>query len=118
MKNIDVSQGRFEAHQLNFDFRGLCFGNIFLAGDAAGLVYPFTGEGIHPAFVSGEEIAKRIINDEYEINIRDILIKKRVQDVILQILIKSGLFRPLIHEIIAMALKSKLLRPKTVKIFT
>lgn len=118
LKNIDVSNGKYEAHTLNSDFQGFHFGNIFLVGDAAGLVYSFTGEGIHPALVSGEEIAKKIMDEKYEIKMEDILQKKRLQYFITQFLIKIGPMRIIGHEAILLILKNKLLRSKTVKIFT
>ncbi|MFZ5797321.1 MAG: NAD(P)/FAD-dependent oxidoreductase, partial [Thermodesulfobacteriota bacterium] len=51
-----------QADLINFDFRGVAFGNIWLVGDAAGLASGLTGEGIHPAIVSGESVARKIIN--------------------------------------------------------
>jgi flavin-dependent dehydrogenase len=44
----------------NADFRGWKFGNIFLVGDAAGLLNPVTTEGIYYAVKSGEGVAKFI----------------------------------------------------------
>ncbi len=48
------------AERISFDYRGCSFGNIFLAGDAAGLASGLTGEGIYPAIVSGEAVADSI----------------------------------------------------------
>ena len=49
------------AEFINYDYRGWRFReNIFLAGDAAGLASGLTGEGIYPAIISGEAIAKHI----------------------------------------------------------
>lgn len=77
---IDVSRGRFEASPINFDYQGYKFGNIFLVGDAAGLASGLTGEGIYQALVSGEEIAKMIIDEKYvSERMRDILKKKQAQ---------------------------------------
>ncbi len=46
---------------INYDYRGWRFkGNIFLAGDAAGLASGLTGEGIYPAIISGNAIAQHI----------------------------------------------------------
>jgi geranylgeranyl reductase len=60
--SINLKEAEFEACLTNADYQGYKFGNIFLAGDAAGLANPFTGEGIYSALLSGEEIAKKIIN--------------------------------------------------------
>lgn len=74
---INVSRGIFEASPINYDYQGHEFGNIFLIGDAAGLASGLTGEGIYQALVSGEEVAKIIINEKYESErIREIIRKK------------------------------------------
>lgn len=56
------------AEYINFDFRGWRFGNIFLAGDAAGLASGLTGEGIYPAIVSGEAIAHSIVDHGHDLS--------------------------------------------------
>jgi flavin-dependent dehydrogenase len=42
-------------------------GRVLLAGDAAGLVDPLTGEGIHSAIVSGQAAAAAILSNAPEI---------------------------------------------------
>jgi len=77
--NFTYFEKDFESATLNFCYKGCIFGNIFLAGDAAGLVSKFKGEGISYALTSGEEIGKRIINPDYkmpEIN-RVLRVKKK-----------------------------------------
>lgn len=64
-RNIDVSCARFEAYTINYDYRGWDFGQVFLVGDAAGLVSGLTGKGILPALLSGEEVARKILNADY-----------------------------------------------------
>ena len=64
-RGIDSSKGRYESCPINVDFRGYRFGNIFLIGDAAGLASSLTGEGIYQALISGEEIAKLILNPKH-----------------------------------------------------
>jgi geranylgeranyl reductase len=61
-EGIDCSNGRYEGFPINFDYRGHAFGNVFLAGDAAGLASGLTGEGMHQALVSGEEVAMSIMD--------------------------------------------------------
>jgi len=66
---LDTSKLRCEAFRGNADYRGWRFPsdsgdtNIFLAGDAAGLLNPVTTEGMYYAVKSGEAIAKYIRND-------------------------------------------------------
>ena len=78
-KNEKNFYQNFGAALINYSYRGCVFGNIFLAGDAAGLASKATGEGIVPALVSGEEIGKKILNPNYQTrNLDKILkIKKR-----------------------------------------
>ncbi len=62
---IDLTTGKAQAGNINFDYRGTEFHRqqkIFLAGDAAGLASGLTGEGIFPAIVSGEYVGRKIIN--------------------------------------------------------
>lgn len=63
--NIDISKAKFEAFSINYDYRGYNFGNIYLAGDAAGLAAGLTGGGIYQAMASGDEISKMIIDKNY-----------------------------------------------------
>lgn len=54
-----------QAELINFDYRGHRFNNRWLVGDAAGLASGLTGEGIHPAIVSGEAVARTILDPAY-----------------------------------------------------
>jgi geranylgeranyl reductase len=58
---IRTSGYRISGCPENYLFRGLKFGKIYLCGDAAGVAYPATGEGIFPAMVSGECVARDIL---------------------------------------------------------
>ena len=59
---FDLSQERGRAEYINYDYKGWSFRDTFLVGDAAGLASGLTGEGIYPAIVSGEEVAKTILD--------------------------------------------------------
>jgi geranylgeranyl reductase len=61
-RGIALDGTRQRAEFVNFDYRGWNFGTVFLAGDAAGLASGLTGEGIFPAIVSGEAIARYILH--------------------------------------------------------
>jgi geranylgeranyl reductase len=60
-----LSDYKGTAEYINFDYRGYRFKNIFLVGDAAGLASGLTGEGIYPAIVSGETVARCITTPEF-----------------------------------------------------
>jgi len=54
---------------------------VFLAGDAAGLTSGILGKGIHPAFLSGKQVAKDILGENTSSNlIKNWLRKKREQE--------------------------------------
>lgn len=114
---VDVSKGEYQAHTINFDYQGYKFGNIFLAGDAAGFASGFTGEGIYPALISGEEIAKLIIDQKYmPEKIKELIATKNTHNKILSVLEKSGPVREVEYESIALLLKTRLLNQKIAKV--
>ena len=56
----------FEGATLEVSFRGLHFaGGVHLAGDAAGVPSALTAEGIYSALVTGEEVARGILDPAY-----------------------------------------------------
>jgi len=94
---INITNGKYEAFMIDYGYNGHKFGNIFLAGDAAGLASGLTGEGIYQALVSGEEIAKSILDKNYESEkIKDLLETKIKHDKLMHFLISCGIFRTLI----------------------
>ncbi len=64
-RGFDLTNSPAKAEFINFDYQGHQFGNTWLIGDAAGLASGLTGEGINPAIVSGNEIAKQIMDPLY-----------------------------------------------------
>lgn len=61
--SLDTKKLKSEGMRGNADYRGWKFGNVFLVGDAAGLLNPVTTEGIYYAVKSGEGVAKSIRGD-------------------------------------------------------
>jgi geranylgeranyl reductase len=83
---IDYRNARFAAAPVNCLYRGIKFGNIFLVGDAAGLVSACTGEGVAYALTSGEDVARHLLDTAYDFdNIRKILTYKKRQEFILSV---------------------------------
>lgn len=63
---IDPGDAPYEGAAIEVQFCGFDFaGNVHLVGDAAGMPSGLTAEGIYPALVSGEEVARRIIEPGY-----------------------------------------------------
>lgn len=60
-RGLNLAANRPRASLISFDYRGARFGNILLAGDAAGLASGLTGEGIAAALYSGRAAARAIL---------------------------------------------------------
>ncbi len=79
--NFDEPAKKLEAAPINYLYQGSVFGNVFLIGDAAGLVSRATGEGISSAMISGQEIGRKIIDKGYQMpELKKILELKKRQE--------------------------------------
>ena len=101
---------RGEAEYINFDYRGYRFKNIFLVGDAAGLASGLTGEGIYPAIVSGETVARQIVDAHFN----SLELKKMIKNHcrhgrMVSILGKNKFISSFLAELITFCLKKHLL---------
>ncbi len=115
--NIDISKSKYQGFPINACYQGCKFGNIFLAGDAAGLAFDVTGEGIYSALVSGEEVAKIIMDDNYSSqNINNLLKAKKKQKLVIMLLKIVGPFRNPVYNIFAILLENKLFLALMMKI--
>jgi len=81
--NFDVKWNEVQACTLNCDYKGYKFGNVFLAGDAAGLVSALSGEGIYPAILSGRQVALDILGKKENL-LRTWLINKKFQEILVK----------------------------------
>ncbi|MDJ0765124.1 MAG: NAD(P)/FAD-dependent oxidoreductase [Myxococcota bacterium] len=63
---LHLNSGPTQAGTIGCGYMGYRFGRVFLAGDAAGLASPLTGEGIAQALISGREVAKEIMTPGYQ----------------------------------------------------
>lgn len=81
LRNIDLSTGKAQAALINFDYQGWNFAPVYLVGDAAGLASGFTGEGIFPAIVSGETVARTILDSNYQpIRLNRLLLRQKMHN--------------------------------------
>lgn len=63
---LDHAGARLEGATLEVQYLGFHFGGgVHLAGDAAGVPSALTAEGIYPALVTGEEVARRILDPAF-----------------------------------------------------
>ncbi len=108
--DIDLDQSKMSSGLINYDFQGWRFGNFFLAGDAAGLASPLTGEGIYPAIVSGEEIARTILDPGYEgYAMKKLLARHRLHRTVVSLTGSNRLACRLVMESLVLALRSGLI---------
>ncbi len=106
--DLDITNAKYESFPISYDYRGYIFDNVFLTGEAAGLACGFTGEGIYQALVSGEEVAKTILDNGYVSQpMLKILKYNRIQHNLLKFLIKAGPLRNFIFNMIVLLLKNK-----------
>ncbi len=117
--NFNIAQAKYESFPVNYDYQGYAFGNIFLAGEAAGLASGLTGEGIYQALVSGEEIAKLIIDKNYVSKpMIEILNYNKTQLRILQVFYFAGPFRNSLYNLIIKLFQSKFVNEKIINGFS
>lgn len=84
---IDRGETPFEAATIEAAWAGVVFPNsTYLAGDAAGAASGLSGEGIYGALISGEEVARTIIEPGYpRPKLESWLRSKRVQDAVAEL---------------------------------
>ena len=116
---IDISKSKFEAFPINCDYRGFHFGNVFLIGDAAGLVSTYTGEGIYQALASGEEVANIILNPEHkQKKIKEIRREVLIHHIMLIIVFLFGPLRNQLFNFVTYCVRNKFLAKSLARILT
>lgn len=118
-KGIDVSNAIYQSAPINYDFRGLQFGNTFLIGDAGGFASALTGEGIYQALISGEAAANIILDKNHVSEDLKIVIRyNSIQKKIMHFLHRSGILRGCIQELIVILLNNKRIKAKINRSFS
>lgn len=98
------------AEYINYDYRGWDFGNMFLAGDAAGFASGLTGEGIYPAIVSGEYIARQLAGIEGDDkNFHRLVRMQKIHASALNLTGKNSLMAGILAEAVTFALRTGIL---------
>jgi geranylgeranyl reductase len=106
-KNIDYSGLRLETYPISFDYKGVRFGNIFLIGEAAGMASGLTGEGIYQSMVSGQEVARMIIDPDYiPAQLDKALRYNSIQHKIMDLFNWSHTIRNFLHELLLIAMNN------------
>ncbi|MCI5120812.1 MAG: NAD(P)/FAD-dependent oxidoreductase [Candidatus Electrothrix sp. AUS4] len=99
-----------QAALINYDYRGHSFGPVWLIGDAAGLASGLTGEGIYPAVVSGQAVARQIVDPCSDSKDLSVLLRRHRQHLRLVRLSQGGAACSFIlMEVLALLLRSRIL---------
>ncbi len=118
-KGLDISNATYSSWPISYDYRGIRFDNTFLAGEAAGLASGFTGEGIYQSLVSGETVAKTILDKNHNSKEFVAVLKyNSIQNKIMKTLSKAGPLRGPIQETIVMALNNPAIQKRINRSFS
>lgn len=112
-RDIDPGTAELQSYPIACDYRGYHFGNIFLTGEAAGLASWFTGEGIYQSLVSGQEVARLIIDPNYEpVMLHQALKYNRVLERIIRLFLIAGPLKGLLQEFLIFLMNRKKIRDR------
>jgi geranylgeranyl reductase len=119
MQGIDIGNARLESCPISYDYRGIRFGNIFLVGEAAGLASGLSGEGIYQALVSGQEVARMIIDPAYKPEALKAVVRfNTIQNRFMRVLYRAGIFRGLMIELIIWLMNNNRIRNRVSSVFS
>jgi geranylgeranyl reductase len=92
-RNYKYDEKDFLAAPVNYLYKGHKFGNIFLIGDAGGFTSRMHGGGMNNGIISGKEVAKIILNPNYQpIKIEGLIRDKIKEDKMLDFVLKLPLW--------------------------
>jgi flavin-dependent dehydrogenase len=118
-KGIGTGDAKLESHPIGYDYRGVRFGNIFLAGEAAGLTSGLTGEGIYQSLASGQEVAHMIMDPDYSPELLGRVLKyNRMLERIKRSFLLAGPFRGFMQELFVCSLNLKPVRMRVKDTFS
>ena len=107
-KQVDRGDALLESYPIGYDYRGTRFGNIFLAGEAAGLASGFTGEGIYQSLASGQEVAAMITDRDHDpLLLREVIKYNRILERVMKVFRLAGPFRGGLQEILLILMDRK-----------
>ena len=112
-RNIDPGDARLESYPVAYDYRGVKFDNTFLVGEAAGLASGFTGEGVYQSLVSGQEVARMILDPMHKADKLDQVLKyNRILERVMALFRWAGPLRGALQEFLVILMNKEWLRKK------
>lgn len=110
---IDPGNAKLESCPISYDYCGVKFENIFLVGEAAGIASGFTGEGIYQSLVSGQEVAKMILDPSYEpSSLKEVVKYNRTVYRVFKIFRMAGPLKGHLHELLVFLMNRRRIRDK------
>ena len=117
--SIDPGSSILETCPIGCDYRGVKFGRIYLAGEAAGMASGFTGEGIYQSLVCGQEVGRMILDPAYKpLQLQEALRYNRILERVLNLFRFAGPFRGALQELLLILMNRDWLRKKINRQFT
>lgn len=80
LRSYEFTENEFYGALINYDYQGHEFGNIFLCGDAGGFASRLHGGGMSNGMTSGRDIARKILDDNYDYQGIKIILDKKKQE--------------------------------------
>ena len=118
-RGIDPGENNLESCPIAYDYRGVKFDHIFLVGEAAGMASGFTGEGIYQSLVSGQEVARMILEPAYEpVQLAEALKYNHILERVMRLFRWAGPFKANLQEFLLILMNREWLRKKINKQFT
>jgi geranylgeranyl reductase len=115
-KGYELEKYPCRAALISYDYQGHAFGTTWLVGDAAGLASGLTGEGIYPAIVSGEAVARQIMDTGSEdMTIGRMVKKQQLHHRVIRLSSRHPLFCSLLMEWLIMMLRLRLINFHTLE---
>jgi geranylgeranyl reductase len=119
LKGIDPGKTSLESSPISYDFRGVHFNNVYLVGEAAGLASGLSGQGIYQSLVSGQEVARMMLDPNHDpVSLRSVVRFNRIQNRFMKFLYLSGIFRAWFIEIILWLMNINYIRTRVSNAFS
>jgi geranylgeranyl reductase len=116
VQGFRIDPETIRAGLVNFDYRGVRFDRTWLVGDAAGLASGLTGEGIYPALVSGQAVARMILDPNSPASeLQGLVRKHHLHRRIVGLAARKRPFCGLMLEVLAVLLRMKILDFRTLE---
>ena len=116
---IETGEARLESYPIACDYQGYRFENIFLVGEAAGLASGWTGEGIYQALISGQEVARLILDPKHQADqLNQVLKYNRILERIMAAFRWAGPLRGLLQEFLLFLMTRERIRDKINAMFS